>query len=116
VDVQPDDRAICSTEFLVLAPRAPHGRSFVYCLARSPLFRQALEGLVTGTSRSHQRAQVSSIVGLAVVRPPEPLLSRFEKAAGPLLERTLECRREARTLTGLHDALLPKLISGELSV
>ena len=114
VDVQPDDRAISSTEFVVLAPRAPHGRSFVYCLARSPSFRQELQGLVTGTSKSHQRAQVSSILGLAVVRPSEPLLSRFEQAAEPLLERTLECRRESRTLAALRDALLPKLVSGEL--
>jgi type I restriction enzyme S subunit len=116
VDVQPDDRAICSTEFVVLAPRAPHGRSYVYCLARSPLFRQELEGLVTGTSKSHQRAQVGSILGLAVIRPPEPLLRQFEKVAEPLLARTLECRREARILADLRDTLLPKLISGELRV
>jgi type I restriction enzyme S subunit len=31
-----------------------------------------------------------------------------------MLERTLECRREGRTLAALRDALLPQLISGEL--
>ena len=116
VDVEPDAQAICSTEFLVLAPRAPHRRAFVYCLARSPLFRQELEGLVTGTSKSHQRAQVGSILSLAVATPPASLLSRFKDAAEPLLARSLECRRESRTLTDLRDALLPKLISGELRV
>jgi type I restriction enzyme S subunit len=114
VDVQPAERAICSTEFIVLAPRPPHGRSYLYCLARSQSFRQELEGLVTGTSKSHQRAQVGAILELAVVRPPVPLLSRFENAAETVLARTLECRREARTLAALRDALLPKLISGEL--
>jgi len=116
VDVQPGDRAICSTEFLVLVPRPPHGRSHVYCLARSQSFRQELEGLVTGTSKSHQRAQAAAILGLAVVRPPESLLRRFEQAAEPLLARTLECRRESRTLAALRDALLPKLISGEIRI
>jgi len=29
-DIRPDDRAICSTEFLVLRPRADVGRAFVY--------------------------------------------------------------------------------------
>ena len=116
VDVQPGDRAICSTEFLVLAPRLAHGRSYVYCLARSPQFRQELEGLVTGTSKSHQRAQVGSILGLSVVRPPEKLLNRFEVVAEPLLARTLARRSESRTLAALRDALLPKLISGELRV
>ena len=116
VDVQPEARAICSTEFLVLVPRPPHGRSYVYCLARSPSFRQELEGLVTGTSKSHQRAQASAILALRVVRPPDPLLKRFEQAAEPILARTLECRRESRTLAALRDALLPKLISGAIRV
>jgi type I restriction enzyme S subunit len=116
VDVQPDERAICSTEFIVLAPRPPHGRSYIYCFARSQPFRQELEGLVTGTSKSHQRAQLGAILELAVVRPPVPLLGWFESAAETVLARTLECRREASTLAALRDALLPKLISSELRV
>jgi type I restriction enzyme S subunit len=116
VDVRPGDRSVCSTEFLVLAPRPPHGRSFAYCLARSSGLRQELKGLVTGTSKSHQRAQVSSILGLTAIRPPEPPSALFERLAGPLLARTLECRRESRILAALRDALLPKLISGELRV
>src|SRR5262249_20582599 len=39
-DVEATDRAVCSTEFLVLRPRPPFGRSYAYCLARSPVFRQ----------------------------------------------------------------------------
>ena len=116
VDVPPGDRSVCSTEFLVLRPRSPYGRSYVYCLARSPVFRQEIEGLVTGTSKSHQRARVGAILGLGVIRPPEPLLAQFETKVGPLLERTLACRRESRTLASLRDTLLPKLISGELRV
>jgi type I restriction enzyme S subunit len=116
VDVPPGERAVCSTEFLVLVPRPPHGRSYVYCLARSQSFRQQLESLVTGTSKSHQRAQASAILGLTVLRPPEALLSQFEEAADPLVARILECRRESRTLAALRDALLPKLISGQLRV
>jgi type I restriction enzyme S subunit len=33
-----------------------------------------------------------------------------------MLARTLECRREGRTLAALRDTLLPQLISGELRV
>jgi type I restriction enzyme S subunit len=116
VDVQQCDRAICSTEFLVLAPRAPYGRSYVYCLARSRSFGEDLRSLATGTSKSHQRAQASAILGLTVIRPPESLLSRFENGAGPFLASALEWRRESRTLAALRDALLPKLISGEIRV
>jgi type I restriction enzyme S subunit len=116
VDVRPGQRAVCSTEFLVLRSRPPFTRSYVYCLARSPLFRQQIEGLVTGTSKSHQRAQVDSILNLIAVIPPSPLVVAFERCVGNLLARTLDCRCESRTLGALRDTLLPKLISGELRV
>ena len=116
VDVLPSERAVCSTEFLVLHPRPPAGRAFAYCLARSPVFRQQLEGLVTGTSKSHQRAQAASIIGLPVVRPEAAPVEMFELKAGPLLDRTLKCLRESQALTALRDALLPRLISGRLRV
>jgi type I restriction enzyme, S subunit len=116
VDVRPTERAVCSTEFLVLRARSPFTRSFVYCLARSPLFRQQIEGLVTGTSKSHQRAQVDSILNLGAVVPPPAIVATFERSADSLLARTLGCRRESRTLAALRDALLPRLISGELRV
>jgi len=116
VDVRPGERAVCSTEFLVLRARSPFTRSYVYCLARSPLFRQQIEGLVTGTSKSHQRAQVESILNLAGVTPPSSIVAAFDRSADSLLTRTFECRRESRTLAALRDTLLPKLISGELRV
>ena len=81
VDVEPADRAVCSTEFVVLRPHPPHGRAFAHCLARSPVFRQRLESLVTGTSKSHQRAPVGSILGLPVVRPANPVATAFERGS-----------------------------------
>jgi type I restriction enzyme, S subunit len=116
VDVRPGERAVCSTEFLALRARAQFTRSYVYCLTRSPVFRQQIEGLVTGTSKSHQRAQVDSILNLAAVLPPSSFVAAFDRAADCLLARTLECRRESRDLFSLREALLPKLISGELRV
>jgi type I restriction enzyme S subunit len=116
VDVRPDDRAVCSTEFLVLRARPPFTRGYAYCVARSPLFRQQIEGLVTGTSKSHQRAQVESVLGLAAVKPPARVIATFDQLVEAMLARTLECRREGRTLAALRDALLPQLISGELRV
>jgi type I restriction enzyme S subunit len=116
VDVRLDERAICSTEFLVLGARPPFMSTYVYCLARSPLFRQQIEGLVTGTSKSHQRAQADSVLNLVVVIPPPTVLEMFERFGAGLLSRTLGCRRESRTLAALRDTLLPKLISGELRV
>ena len=113
VDVRPGERAVCSTEFLVLRARPPFTRSYTYCLARSQLFREQIEGLVTGTSKSHQRAQVDSILNLAAVMPPSSIVAAFDRSANSLLSRTLECRRESRSLAALRNTLLPRLISGE---
>jgi type I restriction enzyme, S subunit len=116
VDVMPSNRAVCSTEFLVLRPRPPYTAFYVYCFARSPLFRQQIEALVTGTSKSHQRAQPEAILNLPVILPPASVLSLFDKAVSNSLTRILKAHRESHTLSSLRDALLPKLISGELRV
>ena len=115
-DVAPDERAICSTEFLVLQARPPFQRSYVYCLARSPLFRQQVESLVTGTSKSHQRAQAGAVLALEATIPSAPVIRAFDRQASALLDRSVRCRRETTSLAALRDALLPKLVSGELRV
>jgi type I restriction enzyme S subunit len=114
VDVQPGKRPVCSTEFLVLRSREPFGRAFVYCLCRFQGFRRELEALVTGTSKSHQRVRPTAVLGLRVVAPSQDVVREFERLAAPLLERTLLARRELSTLAALRNALLPKLVSGEL--
>jgi type I restriction enzyme, S subunit len=116
VDPQPSKSAVCSTEFLVLRPKAPFGRCFLYCLLRSRNFREAVNSLVTGTSNSHQRARADGILETPIALPPAGLAERFEDLADPLLDRTLANRRHSQTLTKAREALLPKLISGKLRV
>jgi hypothetical protein len=79
VDAEPADHSVCSTEFLVLRARKPYGRAFLYCLTRSPGFRTELESLVTGTSRSHQRVQPDSFLGIATRIPPASLAAEFDR-------------------------------------
>jgi len=115
-DVAGTGRPVCSTEFLVLLAKAPFGRSFVYSLARSVGFRRELQGLATGTSKSHQRAQPEAVLNLQTILPNPETLSAFERIGGPLLQEALVGNRESRTLAALRDKLLPKLISGEVQV
>jgi type I restriction enzyme S subunit len=114
VDVRSGERAVCSTEFLVLRARPPFTRGYIYCLARSPVFRQQIDALVTGTSKSHQRAQAASVLAIAVIMPPGPITEAFDEAVSDLFDRTLVVRGESRALAALRDTLLPKLISGEV--
>lgn len=116
VDVDASERAICSTEFIVLHPRRPFGRAYIYCLVRSQEFRQKISSLVTGTSKSHQRAPTPATMAIPVILPPTPAVEVFEQLAAIWLDRSLACRRESRILASLRDALLPKLSSGQLRI
>jgi type I restriction enzyme S subunit len=51
-----------------------------------------------------------------VILPTTPILQAFEKAVSPLFQRMLINTEESCTLAALRDALLPKLLSGEIRV
>jgi type I restriction enzyme S subunit len=51
-----------------------------------------------------------------VVLPSAVILTEFTMAAGPLFRRWIANIEQSRTLATLRDTLLPKLLSGELSV
>ena len=48
--------------------------------------------------------------------PPEPVAGAFSKRIQPAVDRIIEAIHESRALAGMRDALLPKLISGELRI
>jgi len=51
-----------------------------------------------------------------VASPPAKLLARAERTVGWAFDRALANQLQGRTLTEARDALLPKLVSGELRV
>lgn len=53
---------------------------------------------------------------LLVTVPPINLINEFEERAKPLFDRLRSNSTESRTLAQLRDTLLPKLLSGELSI
>jgi type I restriction enzyme S subunit len=116
VDIDAGTRAICSTEFLVFSPRVPSDRALLYCLMTEGTFKQRLEGMVTGTSKSHQRVGPDAVLAIDLVIAPRQIMDAFPTLAAPMLNRILANRREVRTLSRTRDLLLPKLMSGEIRV
>jgi type I restriction enzyme S subunit len=51
---------------------------------------------------------------ISCARPPRAVIGEFEAMLAPIDGRIEVIEHESRTLAGLRDALLPKLISGEL--
>lgn len=113
-DVKQNEQAVCSTEFLMLNPISPFTSSYIYCLARSTTFRRGLVSLVTGTSKSHQRAPVKAVLSMRVLMPPKHIVATFDSHVKPILDSILITRSESSSLANSRRYLLPRLISGEL--
>lgn len=107
-------REICSTEFLAYTPTEPFGRALIYTLFTSDPFRSLLCGMVTGTSKSHQRVSPKALAQREVLTVGVAEAVQFEAVVQPLLDRILHNRGESRTLAATRDLLLPKLMSGEI--
>ena len=109
-------RGIASTEFLVLLPKAPVSSSFLWGACSSATFLETLAGLVTGTSGSHQRVLPDDTLAISTITPPTEILTAFEERVVPLFRQMAGNLRESVTLSSTRDALLPKLLSGEIRV
>jgi len=54
---------------------------------------------------------------MKIALPNEPkILDAFHRTCAPIYEQSEANRTQSRTLAALRDTLLPKLLSGELSV
>ena len=109
-------RQICSTEFLVFTPSKSTGKCFLLCLFNSNNFREMLKSMVTGTSKSHQRVSPKSLLSQTVIVGNLEVFSVFEQRTGCYLTLLQKNFVESRILAELRDALLPKLMSGEIRV
>jgi type I restriction enzyme, S subunit len=107
-----EDGLTGSTAFAVLRPREPYFAEFVYLAATAAENIQALSHSADGGAYPAVRPEI--VAGTQVVGPPTELLKSFSAAVQPLLARIAQNERESRVLADVRDALLPKLISGEL--
>ena len=103
-----------STGFAVLRPRAAHYAEFVYLAATAPDNIDRLAHLADGAAYPAVRPEV--IAATPVVCPTDEILATFSEAVCPPLAKIAQNERESRTLAALRDALLPKLISGEIRI
>lgn len=110
--LNPAETLVASTGFAVLTPIGGVW-AFLYSLATRREISEHLGHLADGGAYPAVRPEV--IAKIRVALPPilEPVL-RFEQLVRPLYEKSAQNRTQSRTLGQIRDALLPKLISGEL--
>src|SRR3990172_5098157 len=109
-----EDGLTGSTGFAVFRPLRIEYTEFVYLAATAAENIDALSHLADGGAYPAVRPEV--VAATPVVLPSGDLLGKFSRLAKPLLAKIAGNDRESRTLAALRDALLPKLLSGEIRV
>jgi type I restriction enzyme S subunit len=103
-----------STGFAAIRPRSAESREALYLAATAPENIDRLAHLADGAAYPAVRPEVVLTTPVAI--PPASVLSRFSVLVAPLLGRFAASEQESHTLAALRDALLPKLLSGEVRV
>lgn len=104
-----------STEFIVLRPFADLPLQFAYFLARSERFRDYAVRHMSGSS-GRQRCPTEAIARYAIKAPQRADASAFADEAVPTFRMLRSSLDESGVLVRLRDALLPKLLSGEVRI
>lgn len=108
-------RLVASLDTLIVRPRdSDMTRSFLYFLAATEAFVAHTFAHTIGTTVLHLAKE--AVPTFRFARPSSQLVEQFDALAGPALERIQALEEESGILAALRDALLPKLISGELRV
>jgi type I restriction enzyme S subunit len=113
VGVAPLD-GVCSTDIVVVAPRTDRWLGFVLGHISSDTFVEYTNASSTGTKMPRTSWDDMARYGLAL--PSDDIATAYTESIRSLVERVLASIHESRTLAVVRDALVPKLISGELRV
>jgi len=111
VGVAPLD-GVCSTDILVADAACSEWYGFVMMHLCSDALITHTEMCSTGTKMP--RAAWEHIARYEVVLPPAVVAKSFAALVSPMVDRIVAGIHESRTLAALRDALLPKLVSGEI--
>jgi type I restriction enzyme S subunit len=110
------DHGIVSHHIYRLRPK-PDGllpSTYLCHLLNSPQMHDIVSGYANGTTVN--MLPIDAVQKLKIVCPPPEVVAAFDALATNVEHRREEIVAESRTLAALRDALLPKLIRGEIRV
>ncbi len=113
--LKPSEKAFGSTEFIVMRAKEEVSPYFVYLIAREENFRQFAINSMVGSS-GRQRVQTEVLPSFEIAKPNSADMARFHKFAQPIFETIHQNTLQSHTLTALRDALLPRLMRGEMNI
>ena len=106
---------VASLDTLIIRPKDDRiTNAFLYFLCGSSNFTAHTYAHTTGTTVLHLASNAVPSFRFALSHPS--VVQAFNKIAAPLLAKIQIDEEENETLVSLRDSLLPKLISGEISI
>ena len=105
---------ICSTDIVVVIPKAPDWAAYTLCCLSSNEFVDYTDQTSTGTKMP--RTSWKTMEQYKICLPSKQVLCVFQSIAQPLIERIIANIHENRTCAQTRDLLLPKLISGNIRI
>ena len=112
--LNPPESRVASTGFAMLTPTNTPW-SFIHATMTQSAVFEHLGQMADGGAYPAVRPEVIAAMKGAIPNEPK-VLEAFHRICAPLFEQAEANRAQSRTLATLRDALMPKLLSGEVSV
>lgn len=109
-----EDRCGCSTDVLCFTPVHPKYAAYLFSTLYADKFFAFMVAGSKGTKMP--RGDKQQIMVYPVALPSDEELNEFNKLALPILAQLHSNKAENKRLSATRDALLPKLMSGEIDV
>ena len=106
---------VASLDLSIVRPKGEDiSTYFLYCLFLTDDFQAHVYGHTNGTTVLH--LSKSGLPSYRFARPSAQAAVAFKRIAEPLFQRLITNEQESHTLAAIRDALLPKLLSGQIRV
>jgi type I restriction enzyme S subunit len=114
-EYQQDDQLVLLSSVAILRPRDKAHSPYLHLWLKWDATKTYLrDGFVSGSAIP--RIVLKDLKRAQLIRPADTVISVFHRTVEPLRSRIRANTQQSRTLAALRDALLPKLLSGELRV
>ena len=110
------DNYVVSTKLMVLRTKAHVHPAVIFGYLTSPEVLQLLQHLAESRSGTFPQITFSHIRSLRVTLPESYLLEQYTQLVCDTYRSIANNQRENQNITSIRDALLPKLMSGEIRV
>lgn len=107
--------SVCSTEFVSLAGKDKIEQAILFAIINSQIFQDYFVAHATGTTNSRQRTKPSVAYEFEIPYN-KILLNQLGRTLSPLLTQLEDNLHQIHKLTQIRNELLPKLLSGKLSI